>query len=105
MPHPWSCTSSPAPLPRQEGDAISLCLSITVATRRGGNTHLNRIPRCSDQGLANLLWAYSKVTVPLLDVMMMIVGEMAGRLHSPEGIVHFDAQVRPCSVFISSFCS
>ena len=77
-----------------------VCLRLSIT-----ELNFDPIPRCSDQGLANLLWAYSKVTVPLLDVMMMIVGEMAGRLHSPEGIVHFDAQVRPCSVFISSFCS
>jgi hypothetical protein len=45
------------------------------------------------QGLANLLWAYSKMSVPIMDVMMMIVAEMANRLHSVEGVTQFDAQV------------
>jgi hypothetical protein len=53
----------------------------------------------SSQGLANLLWAYSKMSVPLMDVMMMIVAEMANRLHSVEGVTQFDAQALSNSIW------
>lgn len=46
------------------------------------------------QGLANLLWSYSKMEVPPLDVMMSIVRQMTDLLAQPASAASFDAQVR-----------
>ncbi|KAG1674473.1 hypothetical protein FOA52_003078 [Chlamydomonas sp. UWO 241] len=53
---------------------------------------LHFLPMASSQGLANLLWAYSKMTEPVLHVMMMIVAEMTGRLQCAKSPATFDAQ-------------
>ena len=51
----------------------------------------------SSQGLANLLWAYSKMPAPLLEAMMLIVAEMA------EVCALDDLIVRPFSLTLLPF--
>eukprot|EP00955_Chlamydomonas_euryale_P028807 303980-Chlamydomonas_euryale.AAC.16 len=55
------------------------------------------LPMSSSQGLANLLWGYSKMNVPVLDVMMMIVAEMTVRLQTKA--FTFDAQALSNSIW------
>lgn len=45
------------------------------------------------QGLANLLWSYAKMTVPPVEVMMIIVNRMTELLQERDAPSHFDAQV------------
>lgn len=49
------------------------------------------------QGLANLLWAYSKMPVPLVHVIMLIIEEMCARLESDQA--EFDAQALSNSIW------
>lgn len=53
----------------------------------------------SSQGLANLLWAYSKMPAPLLEAMMLIVAEMSERLHDIKASQQFDAQALSNSIW------
>jgi hypothetical protein len=52
------------------------------------------------QGLANLLWSYSKMELPPLDVMMAIVKQMTELLCQPTSAASFDAQVSPWSITV-----
>eukprot|EP00798_Chlamydomonas_sp_ICE-L_P031622 gene31622-6816_t len=63
-------------------DLVHSCLPIVV--------HFSAT--CSSQGLANLLWGYSKMPMPPTPVMMHIVKEMTIRLSSPQAYDRFDAQ-------------
>jgi hypothetical protein len=56
---------------------------------------LHCLSSSSCQGLANLLWAFSKMAEPQLAVMMKIVAEMTVRLMTAAYNGAFDAQVRP----------
>lgn len=58
---------------------------------------LHFLPTSSSQGLANLLWAYSKMSEPDLRVMMTIIVEMTTRLQSESS--NFDAQALSNSVW------
>lgn len=54
------------------------------------------------QGLANLLWSYAKMTVPPVDVMMVIVCRMTEMLQDPHMSHNFDAQV--CIQIVMGHC-
>lgn len=58
---------------------------------------LHVLPTSSSQGLANLLWAYSKMPVTPLKMIMKIAGEMALRLETEAG--RFDAQALSNSIW------
>ncbi len=51
------------------------------------------------QGLANLLWSYSKMELPPLDVMLAIVRQMTVLLCQPLSAASFDAQALSNSVW------
>eukprot|EP00195_Chlamydomonas_chlamydogama_P011872 CAMPEP_0202890262 /NCGR_PEP_ID=MMETSP1392-20130828/735_1 /ASSEMBLY_ACC=CAM_ASM_000868 /TAXON_ID=225041 /ORGANISM="Chlamydomonas chlamydogama, Strain SAG 11-48b" /LENGTH=628 /DNA_ID=CAMNT_0049573799 /DNA_START=109 /DNA_END=1995 /DNA_ORIENTATION=+ len=57
------------------------------------------LPTSSSQGLANLMWAYSKMPIPPTQVMMVITAEMAKRLDQNHVAPEFDAQALSNSVW------
>lgn len=57
------------------------------------------LPQSSSQGLANLLWAYAKLPVPPVDVMMAIILRMTLLLTSDDSSAQFDAQALSNSVW------
>lgn len=57
------------------------------------------LPQSSSQGLANLLWAYAKLPVPPVDVMMSIILRMTLLLTTDDSSSQFDAQALSNSVW------